>query len=273
MRVRVSTAAAAAVCFAALGGASAAAARSLNGDWEARGAHGAAGSFAIAPGRGGGSSVQDLVVEAPITCSNAFSTPLPIDTNVAPGALSIASGRRFASAPIKRHRSGTQISAGWRGGKFAITYRHVTRTTNPYEGSAEVCDTGTIHLTARRGHRRPLKDGIWQGHSATSEPIELSVVAGGRALQAPVGPGPGGAKEYAFQLAGPSSSDACAYQITSPLFIAPNGSFSNAATRLGDEAVVSGRFTRARRAAGSFSNLAEACSQERWSAGWGFKAK
>jgi hypothetical protein len=264
--------AAAAVAAASLGLPATAAARSLNGDWEAHGAGGAVASFAIA-GVSGRNAVEDLVVQAPVKCSNAFSTPLPIDTEVVPGSVAIGSGNRFASAPIKRRHSGTQITARWRGGKFALAYRHVTRTTNPYEGSAEVCDTGTIHLTARRGHRRSLKNGIWQGHSATSEPIELSVVAGGRALEAPTGPGPGGAREYAFQLASASGSDACAYQVTSPLFVAANGAFSNAATRLGDEAVLSGRFTRARRAAGEFSNLAEGCSQERWSAGWSFTAR
>jgi hypothetical protein len=231
------------------------------------------GSFAIASGSGSRATVEDLVLQAPVKCSNAFGTPLPIDTEVVPGSLAIGAGNRFASVPIKRRHSGTEISARWRGGTFKLTYRHVTRTTNPYEGSAEICDTGTIHLTARRGHRRALTNGIWQGHSTTSEPIELSVVAGGRALEAPTGPGPGGAKEYAFQLASASSSDACAYQVASPLFVAANGTFSNAAARLGDEAVLSGRFTKARRASGAFSNLAEGCSQERWSAGWSFKPK
>jgi hypothetical protein len=43
--------------------------------------------------------------------------------------------------------------------------------------------------------------------------------------------------------------------------------------RLGDEAVMSGHFAGLRRAEGEFSNLAEGCSQERWSARWGFKSK
>jgi hypothetical protein len=263
---------AAALALVAAAPASAAPAR---GDWEASGAGGhALASFAVAKtaGRSHASvlSVQDLVVQAPIQCTNAFSTPLPVDVEVISGSFALGRGGKFASAPIKRGRSGTSVSGSFHGGRFTITYRHVVRTLNSYEGSDEVCDTGSIRLAARRGHRATRKDGIWEGQSSQQEPIELSVVAGGRALEAPVGPGPGGAKEYAFQLAPANANDACTYQITYPLFVAANGTFSNAATRLGDEAVLSGRFTRAGSVAGQFSNLEESCSQESWNASWQF---
>jgi hypothetical protein len=251
------------------------------GDWEASGKGGQAlASFAVANAaeRSHGRvthvlSVQDVVVQAPIQCTNAFSTPLPIDVEVIGGSFALGPGGKFASTPLKRGRGGTSVSGSFHGGRFTITYRHLVRTLNPYEGSDEVCDTGSIHLTARRGHRAAHKNGIWEGQSSQQEPTELSVVAGGRALEAPVGAGPGGTREYAFQLAPSNANDACAYQITYPLFVAANGTFSNAATRLGDEAVLSGRFTGAGSVAGQFSNLEESCPQEGWNASWRFNSR
>jgi hypothetical protein len=274
LRVRTACALAGALAIASP---SLAAAAPRLGDWELSSSHGAVGSFELASvahkshGKvARAPAVQDLVVQAPITCSNAFSTPLPIDTEVLPAAAALGKGGAFSLGQIKKGRSGTNVSARFAHGRFTIAYRHVTRTLNAYEGSDEVCDTGTIRLIAKPGRRPALKQGLWQGPSASSEPVELSVVAGGRALESPDAPGPGGVKEFAFQVASSNASDACAYQISYPLFIGSDGSFSNAATRLGDEAVLSGAFT-GKSVSGSFSDLEESCAQESWSASWGFK--
>lgn len=256
-----------AVTAAALAAPATALAAPGTGDWEADGVHGAVGSFAVARSHGH-RVVEDLVVQAPISCQNAFSTPLPIDVEVIGGAFRLGGRGAFHAGSLKRGGSGTLVSAKFRAGRFTITYRHVSRTRNLYEGGAQVCDTGAIKLTARPGHRSALHDGLWEGQSAEQQPVELDVVAGGRALKSPLGAGPTGTKEYAFGLAGSSSSDFCAYQMNYQVFIPAGGSFSNAATRLGDEAVVNGKFTGTQSASGSFSNLAEGCSQESWSASW-----
>jgi hypothetical protein len=265
---------------AALAIPAAAAAAPASGDWEAGTSNGALASFALTSVTthshghvAHGLAVQDLVVQAPIRCRNASASPLPIDVQVVPGQIALAPDKSFTTGKIKSKGSQTAVHASFRKGKFSITYRHVTRIRNLYEGGQEVCDTRTIHLTAKRGHRRALKEGVWQGQTIQQEPVELSVVAGGRALLAPVGPGPGGAKEYAFGLAPSTANDACSYNVSYPLFVAADGTFSNAATHRGDEAVLSGRFTRPTAITGQFSNLQEACPQESWAASWSFSPK
>lgn len=242
------------------------------GDWEASGRSGALASFELSR-TPHGLAVRDLVVQAPITCRNASSSPLPIDVEVIPGTIPLVAHGAFASNTITKKGSGSAVRARLAHGRFSISYRHLTRTRNAYEGGQMVCDTRTVRLTARRGHRRALKEGLWAGETTEQEPVELSVVAGGRALASPVGPGPGGAKEYAFGIAPSSGNDACSYDISYPVFIAPNGTFSNAVTLRGDEAVLSGGFTRAAAISGQFSNLAEGCGKESWSARWSFSPK
>lgn len=246
----------------------AASAAPATGDWEARGAGGALGSFELAR-TGGRLVVEDLVVQAPINCANAFGTPPPVDVEVIGRSTRLEPDGGFASGAIRRG-NGTAIRAAYRGGRFSLSYRHVASTANAYAGGEQVCGTGTIRLTARRSQRRALTNGVFEGSSVQQEAVELSVVAGGRALMAPAAPGPGGVTEYPFQLAAGNPDDSCAYQLPGPLFIAPNGSFSNAALQLGDEASVSGRFTGTRTVSGSFSNPGQSCSAEGWSARWAF---
>jgi hypothetical protein len=263
------TLAATAALAATLSAPAAAAAAPSKGDWEASGAHGALGSFELS-GAGHRLAVRDLVVQAPISCRNAPVSPLPTDVEIVPGTIPLAAHGAFSSGTIKKTGSGTTVRATFSHGRFAITYRHIARTRNPYEGGQSVCDTRTIHLTAKRGHRRALKQGIWAGTTVEQEPVELSVVAGGRALSSPVGPGPGGGKEFAFGLAAANGNDPCSYDIDVPMFIPADGGFSNAGTRRGDEAVLSGQFSRATKITGQFENLAEGCGQESWSADWSF---
>jgi hypothetical protein len=250
----------------------AAAAAPSKGDWEASGARGAVGSFELS-GSGSRLAVRDLVVQAPISCRNAPVSPLPIDVEIVPGVISLSAHGAFSSGKITKTGSGTTVRATFSHGRFAITYRHIARKRNLYEGGQSVCDTRTIHLTAKRGHRRALKEGIWAGSTVQQEPVELSVVAGGRALSSPVGPGPGGGKEFAFGLAPSTGNDPCSYDIDVPVFVPADGTFSNADTRRGDEAVLSGQFSRATAIKGQFENLAEGCGQESWSASWSFSPK
>jgi hypothetical protein len=237
------------------------------GDYEAHGSRGAVGSFAVVSERHE-QAIEDLVVQAPIGCSNAFSTPLPIDVEVLNGPAKLGPKGTFELGAIPKGKSGTLVSGSFKGGAFSITYRHVSYTYNAYEHGTQVCDTGRIHLTARAGHRKTLKTGIWEGQTAQSEPVEMNVVAGGRALVSPTGLGPGGTKFYAFQIASSSASDSCAYKIDYPVFLNSNGTFSNADTRLGDEAVLSAAFGALTHVSGQFSNLAESCPPESWSASW-----
>jgi hypothetical protein len=242
------------------------------GDWEATSPSGARASFALSRS-GHALAVRDLVVQAPVSCRNASTSPLPIDVEVVPGAIALGAQNTFTSGAITKRGTETAVRARFAHGRFSLTYRHVTRARNPYEGGQMVCDTKTVRLTAKHGRRRALKEGVWQGATTEQEPVELNVVAGGRALVSPVGPGPGGAKEYAFGLAPASGNDACSYTISYPIFVAPDGTFSNAATLRGDEAVLSGRFSRSTAITGQFSNLAEGCGQEGWSARWSFSPK
>jgi hypothetical protein len=274
-RFAISLAAAGAALGATLGAAAPALASPRTGDWEATSSHGAVGSFAVATveRRSHGrtervSEIRDLVVQAPISCLNPFSTPLPIDVEVLSGTARLGRNGRFTIGAVSRRHGGTIASGSYRRGKFAITYHHVTDTYNQYEQGAEVCRTGTVHLTARPGHRRFLKAGIWEGQTALQEPVEMNVVAGGRALVSPTDLGPGGIKYYAFEIAADSSSDACAYKISYPVFLNPDDTFSNSVTRLGDEAVVSGTFTGDASIGGEFSNAEESCPQENWTANW-----
>jgi hypothetical protein len=140
---------------------------------------------------------------------------------------------------------------------------------NPYEGGDEVCDTGTVRLTARPSHRRTVRDGIWEGQTNESEPVQLNVVAGGRALTSPDALGPGGTEFYAFEVAGDSSEDLCSYTLSSSLLLSANGSFSNSLVTLGDDADVSGGFSK-HSVSGQFSNQGEGCPADGWSAKWAF---
>jgi hypothetical protein len=253
------------VALAALAvAAPAAAATPRRGDWEANGPHGARASFQIS---GSGRAIGDLVVQSPISCANAFGTPLPIDVEVIGKSIELASSGSFSSGSIGKH-GGTAVAGKLHGGTIQLSYRHVTRTANPYQDATEVCDTGRIRLRAKPGHRTSPADGIWEGTTAEQEPVQLNVVAGGRALTSPRALGSGGTRFYAFEIGDSNSTDACGYQISYPLLLSPNGTFSNAATRLGDEAELSAKFSARHSFSGQFTNLEEGCSQQSWSASW-----
>jgi hypothetical protein len=233
------------------------------GDWEARGSRDTRASFEVTKG-----SVSDLVVQTPISCSNSFGTPLPYDTEVLSSTVKLASNGSFRSGKIGK-RGGAAFSGRLHAGAIDLTYRHLTREVNPYEGGDEVCDTGTLHLMARPGHRKTVRDGIWEGQTAENEPVELNVVAGGRALTSPDALGPGGTQFYAFEVAGDSSADLCSYTLSSSLLLSPNGSFTNSLATLGDDADVTGAFST-HSVSGQFSNQGEGCPADGWSAKWAF---
>jgi hypothetical protein len=251
------------------------------GDWEATGTTSLIhASFALLPaGRsatGAHAVVKDLTIESPIGCSDAPQPAPPVDVRVIPGTLKLSKTGGFSAGSIK-HGSGTVVSGRFRAGRFAITYRHVSRTRNPYDGGTEVCDTRTIHLTAARGHRRPLTDGVWHGQTATNEPVVFHVTAGGRALQAPTRAAADGSQPMAFAFGQftqscftggctPSSNDICAYESASTLFVAATGAFGNAELQRGDDASVAGRFTSGNRSSGLFANGPEGCPPAGWSA-------
>lgn len=238
------------------------------GDWEASGPHGAVASFAL--GRAGGHgrlAVTDLVVQTPIVCANAFGSPDPVDTEVIAASAPLRGGSFSEGGALRAGHSGTSVRAVYRDGAFSLSYRHVEVSLNAYEGGTETCTTGTVRLRARHAVRRALKDGLYEGRSDHSQPVELDLVAGGRVLETSSRIGPGGVAEDAFSLSGANASDPCGDTITSPLFIAPDGSFTNAAHRQGDDVVLTGRLTRAR-GRGQYSNMAENCSLEGWSASW-----
>jgi hypothetical protein len=234
------------------------------GDWEATGAHEARASFEITK-----HALTDLVVQAPISCSNSFGTPLSYDTEVLSSTVKLASNGSFSSGKIGRRGSGTAFSGRLHDGAIDLRYRHVSRAANPYEGGEEVCDTGTARLTARPGHRRTVRDGIWEGETNESEPVQLNVVAGGRALTSPDALGPGGTEFYAFEVAGSSDTDLCSYTLSSSLLLSPDGSFSNSLVTLGDDADVAGAFSK-HSVSGQFSNQGEGCAADGWNAKWAF---
>jgi len=120
------------------------------------------------------------------------------------------------------------------------------------------------------GYRRDLKDGVWEGQTTQQEPVELNLVAGGRALVSLAGPGPGGAKEYAFGLAPSNDNDACSYEHLQPGVRNRERSFlerGHAPRRRGGAVrSIHARQRRHRRVL----ELQEACPQESWTAGWSF---
>jgi hypothetical protein len=254
------------------------------GDWEATRAPGLVHvSFAVASagrssrGAGGAqATVKDLTIAAPIGCSDAPAPAPPVDVRVIAGPLALSPSGGFSSGAVK-HGSGTVVVGRFRAGRFSLSYRHVSRTKNPYDGGAEVCDTGTVHIAAVRGHRRLLKVGVWRGQTGTHEPVVFYVTAGGRALQAPARPPANGSAPVAFAFGQftqtcftggctPSSSDICAYQSASTIFVASTGGFGNAELQRGDDANVAGRFTGTNRASGVFANGPEGCLPTSWSA-------
>jgi hypothetical protein len=221
--------------------------------------------------------VEDFAVDAPISCSNASQPAIPFDVEVVTGPLRLGKNGTFSSGAIKGG-AGTVVSGRFKGTRFTVSYRHVSQTPNQFAGGTEVCDTGTIHITAVRGHRRLVKDGIWQGETQTNEPVVFYVVAGGRALEAPPHAPTNGSPQAAFAFGQftqtcftggctTSSDDICAYESATSLFVAAGGGFSNSQWQDGgDDPIVAGTFTSAGQASGQFANGPEACGQTDWSA-------
>ncbi len=265
-----------------------------NGDWEATSAGTARGSFAVVSVRQRVKhvvqryvAVEDLAVDAPISCVNAPLTPAPVDVEVVAAVMRVSGNGSFSGGKIKKG-NGTVVSGRLRSGKVELSYRHVSNTYNAFEGGREVCRTGTVHLVAQPGHRRVVKDGIWLGKTASSEPVEFNVVAGGRALVTPSALVQG-QTDYAFQLQPASAGDNCpgsnntgngpgsdtgsgpgaAFQISNALFVDPPGSFSNSQLVSGDGPTMSGTFTGKGSATGTFANPIAGCegTPYNWTAG------
>jgi hypothetical protein len=263
------------------------------GDWEGTGAGSTTASFEVVavPGkiartrRAKGSHkttatayrvVEDFAVDAPITCINASEPGIPFDVEVVDGPVRLAKNGTFSSGAIT-DGAGTVVRGRFSGGRFTIAYRHVSLTPNQFAGGTELCDTGTIRITAVPGHRKQLTDGIWQGSTQTNEPVVFYVAAGGRALEAPPHPPTNGSPQAAFAFGqftqtcfqdgcNPSSNDICAYESPTSLFVAADGVFNNNQWQDGgDDPIVAGTLSGAQ-ASGQFANGPQGCGQTSWSA-------
>ena len=277
--VAVAVAVAFAFAFAFVGLVAAPAAQGATGDWEASGAGAARASFALTTsttghGRAAHKLLTDLVVQAPIACTDPSGPVAPVDVEVIPSTLNLGPSGRFATGAI-RGGSGTTVTGSFANGRVTIFYRHVSSTANAFDGGTTVCDTKTVTLTGAPGHRPSIGDQTWQGQTATNEPVALNVVAGGRALQEPAHVPAGGGAQAAIEFGAftqscftggctPSSNDICAYYTPATLFVAAGGSFGNDAE--GDQAAFTGRFTSARAVGGTFVNGGEGCEQTTWTA-------
>jgi hypothetical protein len=255
-------------------------------DWEAHGGATGRASFAErVVTRGAGKRrkrvnvIQSLVVQAPINCADSPTPAIPVDVQVIRATIALRPRGTFKLGKLK-HGAGTTVSGTLRGERVSITYRHVSRVANLYDGGTEVCDTGKVHLTGAPGRRFAIKDQAWHGQTATNEPLTFNVVAGGRALQAPARPPASGAPQASIAVGAftqscgagscsPSSSDICAYETPVTLYVGPDGSFGNTLWQAEDQGVVSGRFTNAKAATGDFTNGGEGCQQTTWSASAG----
>lgn len=289
---RIAPAALVAIAAFAIAAPAQAGAAPRTGDWEAAASSGAQASFAVvtAHRRVHGTvqrylAVQDLVVNAPITCANSFGAASPFDLEVIRGMARLNAHGNFVAGKFRKGR-GTKVTGRFVRGHLRLTYRHAARMPNLVDGGTEVCDTHTIALTAAHSHRRRIADGVWNGKTQDNEPVELDVVAGGRALATRV---LRGQPLFAFQVQPASQLDDCpnvanggtgggggdgtetglnngaAFQLSDGLFIQPNGSFDNGQLRFGDSQLVNGVFTRAKAANGVFANPTQGCSWT-WSA-------
>jgi hypothetical protein len=255
-------------------------ATSVGTDWEARGAGVASASFSAVNTRARGKhseQLENIVVQAPITCADSPTPAIPVDTEVIAATVPVAANGSFSTGSIKAGGSGTAFSGRILGRKVTISYRHVARSSNQFDGGTEVCDTGKVHLSGAPGHRITLADQSWAGQTKDGEPVVVNVVAGGRALQEPSHPPANGAAQasiafgtFTLSCAIGSctqiSNDVCGYAETTTLFIAANGSFGNATYQEEDQPTYTGRFTSARALGGTFTNGGEGCEEEPWSA-------
>lgn len=285
------------VASAALAIPASAAAGLRKGDWEATGAGTARGSFAVVSVRPRVKhnqpkvqpyiAVEDVTVDAPISCVNSPSSPAPVDVEVVAGVIPVGANGSFSGGKIKKG-NGTVVNGRLQRGKVDLTYRHVSNTYNAFEGGREICRTGTVHLVSVPGHRRVIKDGVWLGKTASSEPVEFNVVAGGRALVTP-SKLVLGQTDYAFQVQPASVGDNCpgsnntgngpgsgtgtgpgaAFQISNALFVDPPGTFSNSELQSPDGPTMSGTFTGKSSATGTFANPTAGCigPPYNWTAG------
>jgi hypothetical protein len=280
-RRRICTGSAAALATASVLAiaAQAAGATPRKGDWELSAGNGAKASFAVSVvkqqvkvGKGTRATVRterflavtDLVVDAPIRCTNPPPSQLPVDVQVVNATMKI-SGSAFKTGTIK-HGNGIVVSGRFGHGRVTISYRHATSVRNKYEGSPATCTTHTVKLKGKPGHRRTLPNGIWLGQTVLSEQVELNVAADGRALVTPKGLGANGLEQYTLQVGSDAPTDVCPYHVPSgvSLFVAADGGFGNSQWQRGDEAVVNGSFTSPSKASGAFSNLEESCPPVTW---------
>lgn len=262
------------------------------GDWEGTGAGGTTASFEVAAVtervRVSGhrrtrlathSVIENFAADAPISCTNASEPAIPFDVEVIDGPVRVSGNGSFSAATIE-HGVKTTLSGRFHGAQFALSYRHESQVPNQFAGGSEVCDTGTLHITAAPGHRKLVKDGIWRGETQTNEPVAFYVAAGGRALEAPARPPTDGSPQSAFRFGtftqtcfqngcSTSSNDICAYYSATSLFVAPDGSFNNDQWLQGDDPIVAGAFTGGAQATGQFANGPQGCPQTVWSAGAG----
>ncbi|HWF51854.1 MAG TPA: hypothetical protein VG294_14540 [Solirubrobacteraceae bacterium] len=259
------------------------------GDWEGTAAGGTTASFEVAQvsapshvkqSRGTRPAthrvVENLAVDAPISCANASQPAIPFDVEVIDGPLRVSDNGSFSTVTSGQGVS-TKLSGRFSAAGFTLSYRHQSQTPNQFAGGTEVCDTGTVHITAAPGRRKQVKDGIWHGETQTHEPVAFYVAAGGRALEAPARPPTDGSPQSAFAFGtftqtcfqngcSTSSNDICAYYSATSLFVAPGGSFNDSQWLEGDDPIVTGVFTSAKQANGQFANGPEGCAQTDWSA-------
>jgi hypothetical protein len=244
----------------------------------------------------GSSKIEDLVVQATITCVNQPEPAPPVDTEIIGGKLAVAKNGSFSTGRIK-NGNGTTVSGTVSAGSVTVHYHHQSTLANQYEGGNYVCDTGNLTLDGKPGTRLAITNGIWNGETARNEPVVLNVADGGRVLAPVVKPTVAVPVSYpaknsesglwgsiafgAFTLgagtggAQPGSNDNCAYNEPAAQFIASNGTFGDAqwydgdttaSEGDGDNPYFDGHFTATNRVSGTVSNAAEACNQYDWSA-------
>jgi hypothetical protein len=260
-----------------------AAAHAASTDWEASGKGAARASFALnstttgtGKGRRTSTTISDLVVQAPIECTDSPVSEVPVDVEVIPATITLNASGAFTAGGI-RSGSGTTVAGRITGRTLTLAYRHVA-TTHQFDAGIETCDTKTITLTGAPGRRVSVADATWEGQTKTDEPVALTIVAGGRALEEPHYVPANGGIQTAISFGAftqscftagcsPTSTDICAYETPTAVFINANGTFGNTSYVEGDQAEFTGRFTSARAADGTFMNGGEGCGQTTWVAG------
>ena len=146
-----------------------AAAHAASADWEASGKGAARASFALSTTTTGtgksrktSTAISDLVVQAPIECTDSPVSEVPVDVEVIPATIKLNASGAFTAGGV-RSGSGTTIAGRITGRRLTLAYRHVATTHNQFDAGIETCDTKTITLKGAPGRRVSVADATWRG--------------------------------------------------------------------------------------------------------------